>query len=45
MCIFHRYGKWRQYEVHVPARPLTKNWGLCAAIEYRQKRFAKNAGK
>ena len=45
MCIFHRWSKWMQYSVNIPARHITKNWGLAPAVEYRQSRVCEKCGK
>jgi hypothetical protein len=45
MCIFHNWSKWKQFKVSVPARQLTKNWGLCAATEYYQQKSCLRCGK
>jgi len=45
MCIFHKWGKWEQYEKNIPSHRITQNWGLCAIKEYRQKRICKKCGK
>jgi hypothetical protein len=44
-CFIHKWGKWEQYEVTQPARQITKRWGLCAAIEYRQRKTCSKCGK
>ena len=39
MCIFwHKWGKWEQYELSVPASQVTKNMYIPAYVEIRQER-------
>lgn len=45
MCIFHKWAKWYQYERTIPERQLTKNYGLCAIIEMRQRKTCLKCGK
>lgn len=45
MCVFHKWEKWEQYEIEIPERRLTKNWGLCAVTETRQRRRCSKCGK
>jgi len=45
MCIFHKWGKWEQYELITPEHQITRNYGFCAMKEYRQKRICKKCGK
>ena len=45
MCIFHKWGKWVQYELRLPARRLCGDWVLLAAIESRQKKTCLKCGK
>lgn len=45
MCIFHKWEKWEQYEVNIPARRLTKSYGLCASRESRQRKRCMKCGK
>jgi hypothetical protein len=45
MCLIHKWGKWEQYEVPSPARRITNKWGLCAAIEKRQRKLCQKCGK
>lgn len=45
ICIIHKWGKWRQYQENIPARQITENWGLSAAIEYRQVKMCDKCGK
>ena len=45
MCLIHKWGKWEQYEVRLPFRRITSKWGLCAAIEQRQRRRCQKCGK
>ena len=45
MCIlWHDWRNWEQYEVNLPARQVTKKWGLSAAKETRQKRTCIDCG-
>jgi len=43
--LFHKWGKWEQFDVHNPARQLTENWALCASIDHKQKRTCERCGK
>lgn len=43
--LFHRWGRWIQYTVQLPARTLTRNWWLMPATEIRQMRTCKCCGK
>jgi len=44
MCIFHRWGKWQQYDRELPERVLSGQWGLKAAVEHRQKKKCEKCG-
>lgn len=44
MCFIHKWGKWQEYTVNVPARQITKKWMLCAATEKRQKKVCQKCG-
>lgn len=44
MCIFHRWGKWLQYDVPVPPRELSSKWMLCGATDHMQKRKCQKCG-
>ena len=45
MCLFHWWGKWKQYEVTLTSRRITKRLFLCEAVEQRQRRQCKWCGK
>lgn len=46
MCFFiHKWGKWKEYDVFLPARRLTKKWVLCQAVEKRQRKVCEKCGK
>jgi hypothetical protein len=45
MCIFHKWGKWEQYDVIIPPRILSKQWRLSGATEHRQKKKCEKCGK
>lgn len=45
MCIFHKWGKWQQYDVAVPERILSDKWRLSGATEHRQKKKCQKCGK
>ena len=41
----HKWRKWVQYEVYIPERRITKNWGLSSVKEYRQAKSCKKCEK
>jgi hypothetical protein len=45
MCLFHKWGKWQQYDKPQPSRRITENWMLSAAVEHRQKKECDKCGK
>ena len=45
MCIFHKWGKWEQYDVTTPRVILTKNWALEKATDHMQKKKCNKCGK
>lgn len=45
ICFIHNWGKWEQYKIMQPARQITKRWGLCAALEHRQRKTCSKCGK
>jgi len=45
MCIFHNWGRWRQYDERIAERQLTDKWALRAVTEIRQCRCCKKCGK
>lgn len=45
MCIFHKWGKWEQYEFARDERHLTSRWSLGACIETRQRKKCERCGK
>jgi len=45
MCIFHKWGKWEQYDVAVPSRMFSEKWKLSRATDHRQKKKCKKCGK
>lgn len=45
MCIFHKWGRWSEYSIYLPARQITKKWMLLPATERRQRKACKRCGK
>lgn len=45
MCFMHKWGKWQEYSLNLPARQITKKWALAAAIEQRQRKVCQKCGK
>lgn len=45
MCLFHKWGKWKQYDKKVPSRVLSGNWMLSGATEHWQMKKCKKCGK
>lgn len=41
----HKWGKWEQYEVTLPARRISKNYVLCEAVQRRQRNQCEKCGK
>jgi len=45
MSIFHKWGKWEEYQVYHPERQWMKNWVLSASLEYKQRKVCQECGK
>lgn len=45
LCIFHKWGKWDNYTLRLPARQISKNYMLSPAIEYGQARVCERCNK
>jgi len=45
MCIFHKWGKWEQYDVPVPPRMLSSNWKISGATDHMQRKKCIKCGK
>ena len=45
MCIFHKWGKWYQYDVTIPEKRFSEKWALSSVIEHNQKRVCVKCGK
>ena len=45
MCLIHKWGIWKQYEIKEPERRLSENWSLAACKEWRQYKRCSKCGK
>lgn len=45
MCLFHKWGKWKEYTVKIPERSITENWAWRAEIQKRQRKTCEKCGK
>ena len=43
--LFHKWGKWEQYDKILPERRVSKGMALAAAVEHRQRRRCVTCGK
>ena len=44
MCIFHKFGKWENFDREVAERRITKNWGLCGLTRHMQRKTCIKCG-
>lgn len=45
MCIFHKWGKWEQYDVVLPERRLSGSWVISGATDHMMKKTCSRCGK